>query len=902
MEIQKYNKFEKIELFKIADRPNIIKISTGVNSKIAKEKYLNIDKPRNSTLYNNSNVAILTGNINNIVVIDVDLYKNDKKNMFYKTFKNDIKNNFNTYSVKTPNGGFHYYFNYDPEIKQTQNDKYNVDVRSDRGYIMCPPSIINGKSYVVANDNKIVDIPTKLKEWMIINMYNKEKVEKPDHKTEKVQSCIEDAHDINITEGEFKDMLDALPVNKDKNEDFRGSYNKWCSVLRASKYAGFKKIFFDWSKKTKHDNYDKTKNNNIWDMSTGTVFDFMYVAKQAKKTNKYTYKKVPEDNFKNVINIDKKHLGDIFEESKNYVVKSDTGTGKTTSFKKYIHKTKQKFISITSRVSLAYEQYRVFSAMGIPVEHYQDYEFVAGDNIIITPESCTHLVDFDFKDYVIFFDEFDSIINHVLSSDTLKKNRVNVFIKLALMLFTCKQFICTDADISSISLRMLSYFKLDYNLIVNEHQHYENVDVTVMYDEGEFMEKMKNTKRYIFCSDSKTDVEISEMKLKDPKIKIISSETRKNDSNEDNKKFEMDNYDKLALTPAVTYGLDSTISRTVFAHYRGHTISPAEMVQQICRARNIKHVYLYYSSRTTCAEEYQTMDDVQMKYKLLLKNFDSSMNEHTNNDINLTSAVNYEKIKTTNKKIVFLFRELFEMLQYKRDCFKTNGFLHLTRLLTKKKFNINDGRLSVGARDKKASKELKEKKIGEFDPSAPSVVELNKYLKVPKKEIKKYAEYFVDDHQLQNHFKTCKYFFGDDVDNTAKLHNRDDFAAIKCTDQIIKFKFLDKLLNKLKLDKTKLHEFTPRGKKFKDVEDIDAEYRALFRVRSKVDIATDTGMYKVVGSIFRDIFDNTKTSRACVNGERFYRYTVDEKGLAEHKKLYDFRTNKSINKKIKKMF
>jgi len=76
----------------------------------------------------NSNYACLTGYKSNVTVVDID-FTNTKKygkyddNEFYKKFSLDMLNNFNTYTVKTPNNGYHYYFEYDCEIATTQDTR-----------------------------------------------------------------------------------------------------------------------------------------------------------------------------------------------------------------------------------------------------------------------------------------------------------------------------------------------------------------------------------------------------------------------------------------------------------------------------------------------------------------------------------------------------------------------------------------------------------------------------------------------------------------------------------------------------------------------------------------------------------------------------------------------------------
>lgn len=111
-----------------------------------------------------ANIGIITGKISGITVVDIDM-SNDKHvdiNLFPKT-----------YTVKTPTGGYHLYYNYTPEIKQTANtfpQFPHVDIRNDGGYVVAPPSFcdyikekkrVKG-TYKVIDNSTIVDFPTSL--------------------------------------------------------------------------------------------------------------------------------------------------------------------------------------------------------------------------------------------------------------------------------------------------------------------------------------------------------------------------------------------------------------------------------------------------------------------------------------------------------------------------------------------------------------------------------------------------------------------------------------------------------------------------------------------------------------------------------------------------------------------
>lgn len=114
------------------------------------------------------NLAIVTGRKSGLFVIDVDTKNGHKGIETLTQLEKELGSLPNTYTVKTPNGGYHYYFNYPSNLllDKLQN-KVNIadglDIRADGGYVLTAPSVLNGKEYKVINDVKCNDIPI---EWI----------------------------------------------------------------------------------------------------------------------------------------------------------------------------------------------------------------------------------------------------------------------------------------------------------------------------------------------------------------------------------------------------------------------------------------------------------------------------------------------------------------------------------------------------------------------------------------------------------------------------------------------------------------------------------------------------------------------------------------------------------------
>lgn len=911
-----YNKHQKISFFQIPewDEP-LIKFSLWTNKKLPMESYKHKDKSSKSLLNDNCNVGLKTGAIAGFMVVDADIYKMTKDSNFLSTFEEEINNHFDTFCVKTPRGGYHYYFKYDSDVKQTQSKEREniisegVDIRNDGGYVVFPPSEINGKAYKVVNDVPIIKISNKLKEWCIDKLLTKKKMPKSKVKSNKLyeNEKIETTYDTVITSEDFEDILEKLQVDCQKEKDMRGSYDNWIQILKGAKFVGMKKEFIQWSKGTIHDNYDEKVLLELWRREDTTLGNFLFLLKKAKVRDRFTYKKVPPNNFKGFTEIKQGKLDSFkkkvkvpfFVEDTNYLTKSDPGTGKTTSFRNYVSKSQDPFISVTSRVSLSYDQFNSFVEEGMVVKHYEAKDFRFGDNIIITPESSTCISNYDFSKYIIFLDEFDSILNHVLNSSTVKKNRKDVFKNLTRMILTSKQFICADADISYISKYFLDAFKINYDFYINTFQNYENVKVNVIYDEEAFFDLIKQKDEYILCSDSKNDTDLSSLmlRLNDHDLFVITSDTEGND-------WKLDDYKKILMSPKVLYGVNSVMRRFVFCHYNGSTISPSQMMQQICRCRDIIEVYIFFSDIYSKVPEFDDIDEIDNNNSSLLNNYDNVIKETKERiseiDLEDSPSIIFNETEITDDILQEHFEYLLKMDSYKQDCYNTNKFLHLLNILREKGFIINNKYEPLQKLGKKELKDQLQQEIEDnFDNKNGRVSRINQYLSIPEKDIEAYKELFIDKNKLARHFNISNYFFSNKTDNIMNLANRNDYDISKCKDINIKLDLLDKMLEKINLNKKELHSFIPTNTKLKGIKSIKEQYLKQFRIRQKdFKLETDSDMYKEISHVYKNLFGIVSSKKTRFGKNLIYLYSIDEDSLDFHKRIYDFRAEKKKEHKI----
>lgn len=132
------------------------------------------------------NVGTLTGSASGIAVIDIDNHNGvdglgNLKN-FLETYDIELPK---TMVVKTPSGGYHYYFKLDEKYNDTQfiqNHKLleGVDFQTHGRYVVAPGSQIDGKYYEVVRDVEFAELPEK---WL--EMFTDKTIAKKNKKRER---------------------------------------------------------------------------------------------------------------------------------------------------------------------------------------------------------------------------------------------------------------------------------------------------------------------------------------------------------------------------------------------------------------------------------------------------------------------------------------------------------------------------------------------------------------------------------------------------------------------------------------------------------------------------------------------------------------------------------------------
>tara|TARA_B100001094_G_C18196316_1_gene811478 strand:- start:5916 stop:9062 length:3147 start_codon:yes stop_codon:yes gene_type:complete len=655
------------------------------------------------------NRAILTGKINNVIVVDLDLYKvNKEDSKFIKDFGEDYIKRFNTLTFKTGNGGEHLLFNYTPTIKTSANDTHHIDIRSDGAYIVAPGSVIDRSHYnkeikknkrgyyTIANDTDIKDIPAELEVWLSMNLSRSKKIKskklRKNSKNEPTSIEPYEQDEIDLTEYSYTwtDEILIKILNGLPDEYFTDNVS-WYVFTTAMKTLGKKELWDKYSQEKGGDKYNKEENETrFWDnaqhktyMCLENMLDNSSFVDDAKVFLAYFKLKMTDNhNIKPDVVMNERYIDvnndgnfmDTVCDRRFNLVKADTGCGKTTAFKNYIKKTNKRFISIVSRVSLGKDQWKTWTDAGIECHWHEDVEDewyrIEGENIVVTIDSVMKMGHWDsFDDYVIYLDEYNSLIEYFVDCPNLCSKRTVVWKYMNKIVEQGDKIIMTDADISDDSFKYIASMGESYEIkyIDNKYLNNQDNEATELFSYESLIETISQQDKAMICLDSKNCGEklCSDMKEKyDIDIKYYSSDTTEH--------IDLDAHKFVAFSPKVVYGLDSLMERPVFCYYKCQTISPVAMVQQINRNRNITHLYYLFESKSWKAYKYDTIQDVKDEItdgtKLVKEHFEI-----------LCDAEECE-----------LYNDLLASFRYTLDCYNTNKFAWWEYLIQKRGFKITN--------------------------------------------------------------------------------------------------------------------------------------------------------------------------------------------------------------------
>jgi hypothetical protein len=225
-------------------------------------KYPNgwINLTKDNTFFSNklNGLSILTGEKSNIIVLDIDNIES-----WNKFLKDNNKEEPKTIKIKSGNGGYHLYFQYNellknvPNIKNIFGDEYRgIDIRTNGGNIIAPPTtyfnkkINNFSSYKYEGKNLFEENPSEMEEWIKIKLLDLYKPKKEKIKyivNDKDQKNIFKVKQIDITENQKKILEKGIEMLGIKT---RSNMNSWLfvgSILYIYKFGV--EHWDEWSKK-----------------------------------------------------------------------------------------------------------------------------------------------------------------------------------------------------------------------------------------------------------------------------------------------------------------------------------------------------------------------------------------------------------------------------------------------------------------------------------------------------------------------------------------------------------------------------------------------------------------------------------------------------------------------------
>ena len=466
----------------------------------------------------------------------------------------------------------------------------------------------------------------------------------------------------NITDGDLLDILQRLNFS---NETTRKKRLKITSILK--KY-GYKKVWEQWS-------HDINEPNDWHDAGTVCDRDLNYIVSLANQElrKNATQCNTTSDKVPKIVNIEKiyyqimslrrKHkrritkqinekflCADLFNtEHQVTVVQSCTGTGKTTSLITHACAISRCVLSICARKTQVDEHCRVFRAEHTGLQgrtmRYDDKKILSDfrpgdDNYVTTVDSLTKIKDVFHHctemvgKYILYLDEFHTVLSHVFTSSTLDKTRKEVLSALVWLVNHAGKVILMDNLILNRDLDFIDTIRRANDpiaFIINDYQKYTGLKVFHHHDDEAMITKMLDDLKYgrgfTTPCNTKRQVEDIGMRLRQDfpsaNVKCYTSECGE---------FDAENLDAdwsgsaVVYSPTITTGIDfnPVEAQNVYMFLDGdQTVDPPTVLQMITRNRNIKEVHICATNMRnrliwpTVKEMHHSFDDLKQNTKAM---------------------------------------------------------------------------------------------------------------------------------------------------------------------------------------------------------------------------------------------------------------------------------------------
>ena len=682
---------------------DMLKIKLVKNEKTPACKWKNNNhfKDIDSELYN---VGLITGKLNDIIVLDVDTKDNGIEEMqkYY-----DQYGEIPTLKQISPNGGYHLFFKYTSSNEDDQyiinnfllnSSKYRnagLDIRSNGGYIVVEPSCLHTKKYQFVNEHEIIEIPHNLIEFLLIGYEpKKQNIEK----LNRVGINLNQHHfKYDITDNEINQLLLKL------DDTYCNETKKWLIITQVLKGLDKFQIWNDWSSMSEL--YNKESNLKIWNSINNPIYDINYITyklgkKPINKYKPYTHlTTVVSDDRLNKRTMNGPYIDLTLAEFMRYntiVMKSTTGTGKTTTTAKnvyeYLQSNNKRVLSIISKKSLCDQHISSFKKAGVHLNSYLDKDkHLQHDNIVVCINSImilSKMPDIEFSKYIVYIDEISSFLSDVTHNETLRGKLKVCYQVLMRIIKNCHKLIVSDAKITDNTFNFLRTRPKNIFYLENKFKKYQNVPAVRVRDEELYLDKLIDhvkTNQYFLCaSDSCSQVTKFYLECKkhylmedvEDKFILITGNNPypiMDASIQFKEKF-------VFYSPTIVFGVDFSIeeSQDMFVYNKGLTLDPSMIYQQTTRCRNIKTLF-YYSELQSKLPKYSNLNECKSIYETL------SLTSNEINEVCVSSDENDNETITKNT-----FFDLFVYNEYVKDIYETNKTSHYQNILKYNGFILSD--------------------------------------------------------------------------------------------------------------------------------------------------------------------------------------------------------------------
>ena len=613
---------------------------------------------------------------------------------------------------------------------------------------------------------------------------------------------------------------------------------------------------------------------------------------------------------------------EIFNNYDTIIIKSTTGTGKTSNTAHFINKflesekqtinnTTYKIMSIVSRVSLAQQHIESFKKENIFLDSYENIQNYEDKNIVICINSILKYSKYKpefFNNYIVYIDEISTFTRHLTHNNQLNNILKPVYITLMKIINNCKKIIVSEALINDNVFNIIEKRKHETKILIkNSFKKYDGIKAIQHNDENEFldlvMSHVKNNKYFLFGADS-CDI-ITKYNLKCEEINkddcILIKSKKKFKLNNVNEQF----YKKFVFySPSITCGIDFSIEtkQDVFLYIKGDTIEPCDSFQQLTRTRNINNVYYYVDSKKCELPKFNNIENCKEKLIDISLTYAPKTTKLKDSLINVCVSIDENDEQKFNDNTFF---KLFSYNEYINDIYKTNKEAHFKNILINNGFKLSEFGETKKLKSKEELKDIKdkynEKKFNEHinEIKIDNVLEDNiNFLNITEYEDKeKFKDVITDKYIKESYFNLIRYFYKPSIIET-KLKDMDrnnvEYKAIYSTYHKIKLIHeLEKELNIKPFDIQKLDEDKEIIINDNLIDKINKTFKA-----TKTNINSYNKYIEYYINKLKNLFSNIeiiKSKKIQKNNKRCVHYTIDNDILKHYFDLYFLSNNSPYN-------